>query len=408
MESKASFAERAKEIGISDDTLTKLVTAGLDSFSKLAYVCAANPSSGDDSKLKAAIEELLGEEVTPVAMISFRQLWFEAYTIAMTELEERVKKTPLDAPKALPLAERMVRIQRQKQQLTGLVLDQFLEPAHCLTDKAHAMMEDGVLTHVPPEKCLSRHDEIQNQKTEQSVTFDSQGNLKISKKAADLSCDTTGELKLRQALTRKALAFDQAGLCSFATLEQWHTQMMHATMRPPPSGHKYVTIQQVLNADQELWSLLSQETRGALRAAVGADPPLDKHVEALRKSPQILCFMTPLPATGAVPKNNVTAAPSNPGGPKRTPDDPPRPFTPRGGDKNKRRKTGEAGGKTVKDLLQSMPANCISKTDAGKFICLHYNNGTCRKQKSSSCNMGIHMCYYKGCGKKRPYIECSH
>ena len=215
MESKASFAERAKEIGISDDTLTKLVTAGLDSFSKLAYVCAANPSSGDDSKLKAAIEELLGEDVTPVAMISFRQLWFEAYTIAMTELEERVKKTPLDAPKALPLAERMVRIQRQKQQLTGLVLDQFLEPAHCLTDKAHAMMEDGVLTHVPPEKCLSRHDEIQNQKTEQSVTFDSQGNLKISKKAADLSCDTTGELKLRQALTRKALAFDQAGLCSF-------------------------------------------------------------------------------------------------------------------------------------------------------------------------------------------------
>ena len=123
------------------------------------------------------------------------------------------------------------------------------------------MMEDGVLTHMPPEKCLSRHDEIQNQKTEQSATFDSQGNLKISKKAADLSCDTTGELKLRQAFTRKALAFDQAGLCSFATLEQWHTQMMHATMRPPPSGHKYVTIQQVLNADQELWSLMSQETR---------------------------------------------------------------------------------------------------------------------------------------------------
>lgn len=80
MESKASFAERAKEIGVPDGTFTKLVTAGLDSFSKLAYVCAANPTSGDDSKLKTALEELLGEVVTPVAMISFRQLWFEAYT----------------------------------------------------------------------------------------------------------------------------------------------------------------------------------------------------------------------------------------------------------------------------------------------------------------------------------------
>ena len=95
------------------------------------------------------------------------------------------------------------------------------------------MLPDGVLTHLAPEKCLSRHDEIQNQKTEQSVTFDGQGNLKISKKAADLSCDTTGGLKLRQALT--ALAFDQAGLCRFDRLEQWHTQMMHATMCVPVS-----------------------------------------------------------------------------------------------------------------------------------------------------------------------------
>ena len=57
----------------------------------------------------------------------------------------------------------MVRIQRQKKKLTGLVLDQFLEPAHSLTDKDHAMLEDGVLLYLAPEKCLSRHDEIQNQ-----------------------------------------------------------------------------------------------------------------------------------------------------------------------------------------------------------------------------------------------------
>ena len=405
MESKASFAARAKEVGIGEEVLAKLVAAGLDTFNKLAYICAANPNSGDDAKLKAAIEDLLGQAVTAVNMISFRQLWFEAYTLAMTDLEERVKKTPLDTPKSLPLAERMARIQRQKTKLTGLVLDQFLEPAHCLTDRAHAMIEDGVLVHVPPEKCLSRHDEIQNQKSEQQITFDGQGNLKISKKAADMSCDATGELRLRQALTRKALAFDQAGLCSFDKLEQWHTQMMHATMRTPPSGHKFVSIQQVLNADKEMWSLLSQESRGTLRVGPGEDPPLDKRIENLRVSPQILCFMTPLPS-GDRPKQPPPQAPSAPA--KRPANDSNKPFTPRGGDKHKQHKPSGSGGKTVKDLLQALPPNCVSKTDAGKFICLHYNNGTCRKQKNSSCNMGVHMCYYKGCGQKRPYIECSH
>lgn len=79
MESKASFAARAKEVGIGEEVLAKLVAAGLDTFNKLAYICAANPNSGDDAKLKAAIEDLLGQAVTAVNMISFRQLWFEAY-----------------------------------------------------------------------------------------------------------------------------------------------------------------------------------------------------------------------------------------------------------------------------------------------------------------------------------------
>ena len=407
MESKASFRARALEIGIEEDTIDLLITAGLNSFSKLAYVCAVNPASGDDSKLKKAIEDLLWKEVTAVEMISFRQLWFESYTIAMTELEERVKKTPLDTPRVLPLAERMVRIEKQKKDYPGLVFDQFLEPAHVLTDKAHAMIEDGVLQYIPPDKCLSRHDEIQNQKTEQQVSFDSQGNLKVTKRATDLSCDTSGELRLRQALARKALACDQAGLCSFNRLEEWHNQMMNATMRVPPSGHKYVTMQQVLSADRELWSMMSQESRGNLKVSAGAAPPLDKLIVKLRESPQVLCFMTPLPGSTVAqgPKPQPATPKQVPQGPKRPASDTtgPKPFP-----KNKQRRTTEPGGKTVKDLLNSMPPNCVSKTDSGKFICLHFNNGTCRRQKSSSCNMGLHICYYKGCNQKRPYIECSH
>lgn len=402
MDSKASFKKRAEEIGMDDTLLGDMIGKGLDSYSKLAYVCAANPTSGDDTKLKKAVEDLINYHLSDHQMIAVRQMWFESYTIAMTELEERVKKTPNDVPKSLPLAERMARIEQQKKKLTGLVIDQYMEPAHSLVDKVHSMLDDGVLTYVGPEKCPSRHDEIQGQKTEQHVVFDSMGNLKINKKAADLSCDVSGELKLRQALTRRALSFDQAGLCSFEVMEAWHNQMMNTTMRAPPNGHRYVSLNQVINADKEMWGFLSQDTRGNLRPAVGAQPPLDKQLKELTTSPQVLCFMTPLPGGSNGSDNKPKAVPKQ--GPK-----PPSPgqHTPRNGEKSKQRRTSSAGA-SVKELLGNLPNDCISKQDNGKFICLHYNNGTCKRQKSSSCNMGVHICYKKGCGKKRPYIECSH
>ena len=88
--------------------MTELIAKGVDRFSRLAYVCSANPTSGDDTKLKRALEDLLEHELQPVAMIGIRQLWFESYTLAMTELEDRVKKSPTDIPKSIPLAERQV------------------------------------------------------------------------------------------------------------------------------------------------------------------------------------------------------------------------------------------------------------------------------------------------------------
>ena len=227
------------------------------------------------------------------------------------------------------------------------------------------------------------------------------GNVKLSRKAADLSCNTTGELRLRQALTRRSLAFDQCKLCSFDVMEMWRNFMMQALMKEPPAGHKYVTAQQVIAADKELWELLSQRTRGKLRVDPGGDPPMNGDFTELSTSPLVLCVMTPLPAskgadTGGDSRSEpVKAQPKTSKAPEKQ-----HPQT------NKRKASGS--GVSVKELLQSMPSDCTSKTENGKFICLRYNNGTCKRQKSSSCNMGVHICYRKGCGKKRPYIECSH
>ena len=214
MESVPSFRARAADIGMRVELIDRLVGAGIDTFGKLAYVCSVSPTAGDDGPLRDALGRLLadGDPLTPQDMIFMRRLWFESYTLTVTELQNKMQKSPSDTPKSIPLAERLVRIEEQRDRLKGLVYDQFLEPAHSLTDKVQAMLEDGVVTYLAPEKCISRHDEIQSNKTEQQLTFDAQGNVKVSKAESTLSCDATGELRLRQCLTRKALAFDQIKL----------------------------------------------------------------------------------------------------------------------------------------------------------------------------------------------------
>ena len=244
MESVPSFRARAADIGMRDELIERPVVAGVDTFGKLSYVCSVNPTAGDDGPFKEALGRLLadGDPLTPQDMIFMRRLWFESYTLTVTELQNKMQKNPSDTPKSIPLAERLVRIDEQRDRLRGLVYDQFLEPAHSLTDKVQAMLEDGVVTYLAPEKCTSRHDEIQSNKTEQQLTFDAQGNVKVSKAESTLSCDATGELRLRQCLTRKALAFDHIKLCSFDVMETWRNAMVQAIMRKPPAGHKYVTV----------------------------------------------------------------------------------------------------------------------------------------------------------------------
>jgi len=388
---------------MSGDLISGLIDGGVDTFGKLAHICSVSPTSGDDGPLKEALTSILtgGVVLTPQEMILMRRLWFESYTLTVTELTNKLQKNPSDTPKSIPLAERLVRIDEQKERLKGLVYDQFLEPAHSLTDRVQSMLEDGVVTYLTPEKCVSRHDEIQSNKSEQQLCFDSQGNVKVTKTESQLSCDVTGELRLRQCLTRKALAFDQIKLCSFDVMETWHNSMVQALMRKPPAGHRYVTVQQILSADKELWNLLSQNTRGKLRVSIGEPPALDSEIKVLMSSPAVLCFMTPL--HGQTQKTETPKPVLHPA---------PKPGPPKGESKGNNRQPGakrkHEGATTVKELLQNMPTDCTSKTEQNKFICLHYNNGTCKKQKASSCNMGLHVCYYKGCGKKRPYIECEH
>eukprot|EP00435_Cladocopium_sp_Y103_P044856 s1113_g12.t1 len=130
------------------------------------------------------------------------------------------------------LAERMARIECQKIDLVGVIWTAELEPAHkncCNARRWHllivAMQEDGTLPFISPDACISRVQEIQQEKHEVALTFDSGGRIRMGKKAEELKSDTTVDLNLRDAWARRNLAYGQARLASFVVLEKWITTL---------------------------------------------------------------------------------------------------------------------------------------------------------------------------------------
>ena len=405
LESSAHFKDRARKYGLAEDLIADFTKAGIDTFGKLAFVCAIQPNSGDDTALLQAIKGLTGKDVPPKDVPTVRRLWYESHTHAMLDLQQQVQKTPDSLPREMPMAERLTRLKRQRDELKGLVLDVRTEPGHALVDKVQSMLDQGLISHIPPEKCVSRQDEIMGVKSESRLSLGSDGNIKMTHQASDLRCDTSGELRLHQCFLRRALAFDQVGLASFVQLEEWSNKMFQALLESPPAGYRYVTVQQILSADAKLWQIMSQESRGNIAVGIGLDPPLDSLLKKLCLDPLVIACMTPLP----VPANQPAPSSASTDGPSKGPGKGRPPKTGKGkSGKGKQSAGASAAGVSLKELLANLPDNCEAKNAEGRFICPFYNKGICRFQRRKSCRFGKHVCYYKGCNESRPYIECSH
>eukprot|EP00435_Cladocopium_sp_Y103_P011618 s1129_g3.t1 len=392
LESKPAWEARARTIGVPDDFIQELKHAQLDTFGQWAFCCAGDPNSFDDTPMRQAVQGMIGRDVTPQEMLLCRRLYFEGRTYAVSDMQSRIDRSADDKPRVMPLAERMARIERQKVALVGVTWTAELEPAHKLVDKVMAMQEDGALVFIPPQKCVSRIQEIQQEKSEVALTFDSAGGIRMGKRAEELKCDTNGDINLRNAWTRRNLAFDQAGLASFVVLEKWTTKLMLAKLREPPTGFRYVSTQQICECDREMWMLLSQQSRGQLRSFDENIYPLDDLIEQLTTSPEVLCFLSPLPGG----KRESSETPSAPA-PKK-----PKPGADSSGSNNAPKTTPAApSGQNWRKL----PQGCQRKGSNG-WRCLKYQWGLCNRQKEPKCKFGVHECFK--CGAKRPYNQCEH
>ena len=403
LDSKPFFAARAVAIGLDSHVLTCLKNAGVTTLAEMAFWCTYQLGASDDTVLIKAASDALGIDPVPAkTMIGIRRLHYEARTIFVSDLRQKVVSTEDDAPKRVPAAERAARFEEQKVRLVGLTLDGVHECSHALLDAVMQQYEHDELKWLNIGSCTSRHQELSGLKKDAHFSLNAEGQLRLSPSSVTAVADITTELKVLQAFTRRSLAYDQAGLISYSVHTNWINQIFKAMARSVPDNFNMVTVQQCLDADKELFAKMSDACRSGIVPLPGSPRPLDLALEKFRNHPDVLYFILPLPK-GA--KQSFGSADNQKAG---------------GDDANKKRKFenfgGKASGKGGKGAKGKkgkgdarMPEGCVNRTKEGKNICFRFNCKVgCKYAKpGKTCIRGLHVCAKQGCQEPHSAEVCT-
>lgn len=395
LESEAAFTDRAAVIGLESAVIQAFKDAGFGTYGAFAFATSFTPQSQDETPFKNFVERVLGQEPSDAVLSRLRRLFFESHSLALQDLRARVESTADSSTptRKLPTAERVARQAAQQSSLQGVIFDPDTTPANQLVDHYVEMLETGILTYIKPEQCCSRAQEVASIKKDSSVSTDLHGILKLGSKAAEVTCDTSTEIKLRAALQRRSLAMDLAELASFTVIETWVQFLFAQLVKEQPKGFAKLTLQQILDCDKHLFVLAARNTMGKLRPATpGGTKPLDDQINKLKESSQVLQYLTPLPAIRSPP----TPAPGQERPAKVQKTQP----LPKQGGKN------PSSGSTKFQL----PDGCVSHDDQNRPLCFLWQQGKCKFKGPAGkrCAKGYHLCYKAGCFRLKPYHLCTH
>ena len=311
---------------------------------------------------------------------SLKRLLFVAHTLAISEIKGMVEEPGAEAGvKELPMAERVSRINEQKQRLAGRSLVGDAECGHCCYDFALQMVEKNVVMYMPPSRFATRQAELSSEK-------DAHQRLQVKDGKSKVTCETHSELLLTQALLRRALALDLTGIVSFAVMESYNSFLIRHLQSQAPPGYERTSVRQVLEADRQAWIRLAELLPGGVRRLDDGTLPLDAQFPSLQTDPKVSFYLLPLPSQSSSSTSDAT---------KRQSD----------GSSSQRSNFPKGSGKGKKGGPRNIPAELVGKvtqTRSGKPVCFGYNMacGCPHKVKpGAQCLRGLHVCAEPKCGK---------
>ena len=418
LDSKAVFAERAKEIGMNDEELNIMQAKNWGTFGNLAFACSYKPGQENELpllKLAATITKSGMEDPPEERMPIIRRLFFEAYILASADMRARLEAREDDAPRKLALPERNQRSKDQKARLKGIPFQGQTEISHALVDMVTRLHEQNELEYIKWEQCTTRDQEMMGIKSDPVWKPDSQGVVREHRVNKELSADYSTDLLLKYVLQRRALAFDSNLLSSFENWETWHDVMLDAFMATPPEGYKRVTIEQLQRADLQMFKVLMRRTKDGIRPTLDGKYPLDQALSVAVDLPEVRLHLQPLqgdekrgskrPAADMDieklkaqvenQKNHIQNLMKKREGEKGGRERP----------ASAKKDKGKGKGKNSSDFRMPRPLiGCSHMTDEDEPICFNFNLDGCTNARAGEkCPKGKHVCCKPNCYKPHPF-----
>eukprot|EP00435_Cladocopium_sp_Y103_P026326 s2092_g6.t1 len=400
-ESNASFKHRCGEIGLSTAEISALEVQSIKSFNNLAFAVCGQPGQLDAGRFQQVMDGAFhGPTIGLESMM--RQLSYEAITVAVAAIRQRVEPQQEGQLKKLPPQERDERIRKQAEAITGFTIQGDYEPGHSVVDFFTTMLEECAPKYLPLSKCISREQELQTMKTDRRIVVLEDQQLQVKNKAPEAVADLSTDLKVQNAFVRRGLACEQAGIMTYATHEKIrHAFMAHLTRQAPP-GFRSPDLAAVLRADRELWMKAFEKCKSNIRVDSTGKYPLGTALLELHTSPEVVFHLLPTP--GHAPAKRARS-------PEASPDHSSNAVKPKAAakpnpkNKNKRPKNDRV---KVPDALKG-----YSGLNSDKLrVCYNYNlphgcsNSTHEKDGHTRCVKGCHECIK--CGGRHSMQKCTH
>lgn len=293
----------------------------------------------------------------------------------------------------LPFAEKQARYQEVRNRLTGFVVQGETEPSFSLVDRCQAIFDSGALTWIPPSACTKRDMEIQAAPKESQVLKIEAQTLRVDTESKDIGdADHGSEIKLQWCFQRRGVALEMCNLVSWDISQEWLATMYNTYATDPPPGYGKVTLQQLIRADKELWTLIARSVTSVKPDGIG-NRPIDQVMKRLMTDPRVTMHMLALPNKAAASHVSV-----DPGDHKRQSSGAAAPSSQRPQAKKKSKASRPGKGQRTRPSPPDELKDCYQTTSDGRPICWAYNlKQGCSLNVSGqppACAKGCHCCAF--------------
>lgn len=423
VDSRAVFSLRLAELGLGE-LQEKFDGAGWNTHGAFAFSVPQVPGGlVDDEVFKTRVVSRLFEvaegDESPLTP-QVRRLYFESHSLVLGEMRQRLERTDHDLPRKVPTAEREARKEAIRRKLApGLVIEGELDPANCVIDRYVQQVEDNTVEWIPWEEVPKRDQELAGAPGRRKWIADHMGVVREKSVKPEVMADVGSALRISNALLRRGVALEVAGLMSFTAHERLRARLIRAfTDAPSDPRFGAPSVEQVRRADKEAWRMLSKACRAGVRARSAADPlPADAAIDGVLSSVDFALVLLPMPTSGRGKRRAAASSSSTEGNatkkrkqrrktkqantqpvPKQEPSSSSQPPS-KGKGKGKQRPHG--------DTMPKALTGGVSRTADGQPICFAFNLGGCSAARPGErCPRGVHICTRKGCGGKHPQSEC--